>query len=89
MLGTLNGALEVRHVLLEPENISAHVEGINEIIDRIPTLTEIHITYQLSIPADARESVDRALETHQSKCPTAQSLGNSVKISWEAKISEI
>ena len=37
MLGTLNGALEVRHVLLEPENISAHVEGINEIIDRIPT----------------------------------------------------
>ena len=80
MLGTLNGALEVRQVSLEPKH---------EVIDKIPTLTEIHITYQLCIPANARETVDRALETHQSKCPTAQSLGNSVKISWEAEISEI
>ncbi|SVC54583.1 uncharacterized protein METZ01_LOCUS307437 [marine metagenome] len=89
MLGTLNGALEVRQVSLEPKYVSAQVAGINEIIDKIPTLTEIHITYQLCIPANARETVDRALETHQSKCPTAQSLGNSVKISWEAEISEI
>ena len=89
MLGTLNGALEVRQVSLEPKHVSAQVAGINEIIDKIPTLTEIHITYQLCIPVNARETVDRALETHQSKCPTAQSLGNSVKISWEAKISEI
>ncbi len=89
MLGTLNGALEVRHVSLAPEDISAHVEGINEIIDKIPTLTEIRITYRLRIPAEARETVDRALETHQTKCPTAQSLRNSVTISWEAEISEI
>ncbi len=89
MLGTLNGALEVRQVSLPPEDISARVEGINEIIDKIPTLTEICITYRLRIPAKARETVDRALETHQSKCPTAQSLRDSVTIGWEAEISEI
>ncbi len=88
MLGTLNGALEVRQVSLPPEDISAHVEGINEVVDKIPTLTEIRITYTLRIPPESRPVVDRALETHQSKCPTAQSLRNSVRISWEADISE-
>ena len=89
MLGTLNGALEVRQVSLPPDAISAHVEGINEVVDKIPTLTEIHITYRLRVPADARETVDRALETHQSKCPTAHSLRGSVDITWEAEISEV
>ena len=89
MLGTLNGALEVRQVSLAPEDISAQGEGTNEVIDKIPTLTEIRITYRLRIPAEDREIVDRALETHQTKCPTAQSLRDSVSISWEAEISEI
>ena len=87
MLGTLNGALEVRQVSLPPADISAHVAGINEIVDKIPVLTEIHITYRLSVPPEAREVVNRALETHQSKCPTAQSLRDSVRITWEATIT--
>lgn len=89
MLGTLNGALEVRQVSLPPEDISAYVEGTNEVIDKTPVLTEIRITYRLRIPSEARATVNRALETHQSKCPTAQSLRDSVTISWEAEISEI
>ena len=88
MLGTLNGALEVRHVSLPPADIAAEVEGINEIVDRIPTLTEVRIHYRLRIPAGSRETVDRALASHQSKCPTAQSLGDAVRITWEAEISE-
>jgi len=88
MLGTLNGALEVRQVSLSPEDIVAEVEGINEIVDKIPTLTEIRIRYRLRIPAASRETVDRALATHQSKCPTAQSLKEAVRIVWEAEIEE-
>ena len=88
MLGTLNGALEVRQVLLPPENIVAEVKGINEVVDKIPTLTEVHIRYRLRIPEGSRETVDRALASHQSKCPTAQSLGDAVHITWEAEISE-
>jgi organic hydroperoxide reductase OsmC/OhrA len=89
MLGTLNGALEVRQVSLPPEDIVAEVAGINEIIDKLPTLTEIRIRYRLRIPADSRAAVDRALASHQSKCPTAQSLAGAVKIEWEADIAEI
>lgn len=87
MLGTLNGALEVRQVSLPPEDIVAEVEGINRIVDKIPLLTEVHIRYRLRIPADAREAVDRALASHQSKCPTACTLKDSVTITWEAEIS--
>ena len=69
--------------------ISATAEGTNEIVDRIPTLTRIHVHYTLLIPSDApRDKVDRALETHVSKCPTAQSLKGAVDIEWSADITE-
>ncbi len=88
MLGTLNGALEARQVSLHPEAMVAEVEGINEIRDKIPTLTEIRIHYRLTIPPASREVVDRALASHQLKCPTARSLEGAVKISWSADIEE-
>jgi hypothetical protein len=89
MLGTLNGALEVRQVKLAADQISATVEGINEVVDRIPVLTELKIAYHLRMPAGRRETVDRALATHQGKCPSAQSFKDSVAISWTAEIEEI
>ena len=88
MLATLNGALEVRQVSLPPEDIIAEVEGVNELVDKIPTLTEIRVRYRLRIPAGTREVVDRALASHQSKCPTARSLEGAVRISWQADIAE-
>lgn len=88
MLGTLNGALEVRGIRLEPEAIRAEAEGINEIVDGLPVLTRIQIRYRLRIPAGTREKVERALERHQSKCPTAASLRGAVEIEWAAEIEE-
>ena len=88
MLGTLNGALEVRQVSLPGSAIAASVEGVNEVVDRVPTLTELKVHYRLRIPADTREVVDRALASHQSKCPSAQSLAGAVRVSWTADITE-
>ena len=89
MLGTLNGALEVRGIQLDPDSIEATGRGKNEINDKLPVLTSIHIAYRLRIPSGSRETIDRALERHQSKCPTAATLANSVAITWEADIEEI
>lgn len=89
MLGTLNGALEVREVRLPPEDIIADVEGVNEVRDGLPVLTGIRVHYRLRIPAGTREKVERALERHQSKCPTAQSLRGAVEVSWTAEIEEV
>ena len=88
MLGTLNGALEVRGIPMPPDAITAEVEGVNEIRDKVPVLTQIKIRYRLRVPRARREKVDRALETHQAKCPTAQSLAGAVHISWTADIEE-
>ena len=89
MLGTLNGALEVREVRLEPGAVRAEVEGINEVVDGIPTLREIKVRYFMRVPRDARERVDRALAKHQEKCPTARSLAGAVAVSWSAEIEEV
>lgn len=89
MLGTLNGALEVRGIQLDSDSIEATGRGVNEIVDKLPVLTSIHIAYRLRIPSGSRETVDRALERHQSKCPTAATLANSVTITWEADIEEV
>ena len=88
MLGTLNGALEVRGIKLPPADIAASAEGVNEVVEGIVRLTEIRIAYRLRIPAGAREVVERALSRHQEKCPTAMSLGAAVKIGWTARIEE-
>lgn len=88
MLGTLNGALEVRGISLPADAIEASAEGINELVDGIVRLTQIDITYRLRIPAGSRETVERALGRHQEKCPTAQSLAAAVRIGWKAEIEE-
>ncbi len=89
MLGTLNGALEVRGVSLEPDAIRAEVRGINEVRDGLPVLTRIEVHYRLTIPPDSRDVVDRALTKHQAKCPTAASLRGAVEVVWTADIEEV
>lgn len=88
MLGTLNGALEVRQVKLPRQSIHAEAEGINEVRDGIPVLTEVRVHYRMRIPRETRETVDRALARHQEKCPTALSLRGAVAVSWTADIEE-
>lgn len=89
MLGTLNGALEVREVRLDPDAVEAEAEGINEVVDGIPMLREIRMRYRLRVPREMRERVDRALAKHQEKCPTARSLTGAVAVSWSAEIEEV
>lgn len=88
MLGTLNGALEARGIQLPPEDIRADVEGVNELVDGMVTLTAIRVHYTLRIPAGKREAVDRALSRHRDKCPTAHSLRNAVRVEWTADVTE-
>ena len=69
--------------------ISCTAEGTNEVVDRIILLTKIHVHYKLRLPPEAPEDkVSRALETHVSKCPTAQSIKDSVEITWSVEFVE-
>ncbi|HJR66026.1 MAG TPA: hypothetical protein VJ802_06325 [Gemmatimonadaceae bacterium] len=88
MLGTLNGALEVRGITLAPDAMSASATGVNDLVDGIVRLISIAVHYRLSIPPGTREAVERALSRHQEKCPTAISLAAAIAISWTADITE-
>lgn len=56
--------------------------------DRIPVLVGIHVEYRLRVPGGSREVVERALERHASRCPTAASLRGAVAVTWEAEVDE-
>ena len=89
MFGTLRGALDVRQVKLQEDGLQADVEGIHQMRDGLPILTEIKVHYRLRIPQGSRETVDRALSRHLAKCPTAHSLQGAVALSWTADIQEV
>lgn len=78
----------MRGIRLDPEAIRAEAEGINEIEDGLPVLKRVHVRYRLRIPPGTREKVERALDRHVSKCPTAASLRGAVEIGYEAEIEE-
>jgi uncharacterized OsmC-like protein len=88
MLGTLNGALEARGIILASDDITARATGTNELRDGIVMLTRIDVHYTLRIPDGTRETVDRALGRHREKCHTARSLEAAVDIEWTADIEE-
>jgi uncharacterized OsmC-like protein len=88
MLGTLIGVLEARGVTLDSGAVRAEVQGLNEIRDRLPVLTTIRIHYDIQIAKEFREATDKALERHQSKCPTASTLEGAVEVEWTADITE-
>ena len=69
--------------------ISVRAEGVNEVVDRMVVLTRIHAHYTIRLPEGAaRDKVDRALDTHVAKCPTARSLEGAVEVSWSADVTE-
>ena len=79
----------MRGVAVPDGDISCTAEGTNEIVDKVIVLTKIHVHYKLRLPRGAPEDkVSRALETHVGKCPTAQSIKDSVEITWTADFVE-
>jgi len=83
------GALEVRGIVLGDDGIVATAEGMNEIVDRIVMLRRIHVRYRLRLPRDASmDKVERALETHAAKCPTARSLEGAVEVTWSVDYAD-
>ena len=69
--------------------IGVRAEGVNEVVDRMVVLTKIHAHYTIRLPAGApRDKVDRALDTHVAKCPTARSLEGAVEVTWSADVTE-
>jgi uncharacterized OsmC-like protein len=86
MYGTLRGALAGRKVEFERESYTATVEGRIVGIGRTIRIASIHVHYDLTLPASAREGTERALALHPEGCPAHQSVKDAIAITWDATL---
>jgi organic hydroperoxide reductase OsmC/OhrA len=78
----------VRQIRAEPDRIQAMVEGDVGAIDRVLRITALRVRYRLKVPAGMREAAQRAVDTHEQKCPAATSLRGCIPITIAADIVE-
>jgi organic hydroperoxide reductase OsmC/OhrA len=78
----------VRQIPVEPNKVSADVEGDVEAVDRVLRIARMRVRYQIRIPKGTREAAERALATHQDKCPAAMSVRGCIPIDITADITE-
>src|SRR5258708_31745561 len=86
MCGTLRGALAGRKIAFDRDSYTAAVEGRITGIGKTIRITAIHVHYELSVPAEAREATERALDVHPEGCPAHQSVKDAIAVTWSATL---
>jgi uncharacterized OsmC-like protein len=88
LTGTLAGALEARGIRADPEKLETLAEGRIEEIDGRLLLTHVTVRYRIKVPKELRESAERALEHHESRCPVSESVKRGITVEWCSEIEE-
>jgi organic hydroperoxide reductase OsmC/OhrA len=57
-------------------------------VDRVLRITAIRVRYQLRVPRGSREPAQRAVDTHEQRCPAATSVRGCIPIAIAADIVE-
>ena len=78
----------MRQIPTEPNKVDAQAEGDVEAIDRVLRISRIRVHYTIRIPRGMREAADRAVATHEQKCPAATSVRGCIPIAITADITE-
>jgi len=78
----------VRQIPVEPNKIAAQVEGDVEAVDRVLRIARMRVHYTIRIPTGMREAAERAVATHEQKCPAAMSVRGCIPIAITADIVE-
>jgi organic hydroperoxide reductase OsmC/OhrA len=84
----LAGALASRQIPVDDGAVRAEVEGDVEAVDRVLRIARIRVRYTLRIPAGSRDATERAVATHEQKCPAASSVRGCIPIQIDADITE-
>jgi organic hydroperoxide reductase OsmC/OhrA len=78
----------VRDIPAPTEKLQASVEGDIQAIDNVLRITKIRVRYRIRIPAGTREKAQRAVDTHATKCPAANSVRGCIDLDIDADITE-
>jgi organic hydroperoxide reductase OsmC/OhrA len=86
MYGTLAGALAGRKIAFDRPSFKATVEGRIVGVGKTIRIRAIHVHYDLTVPAEAREATERALALHPIGCPAHQSVKGAIDVTWDATL---
>ena len=86
MYGTLRGALAGRKIAFDRDGYTATVEGRIVGVGKTIRIKSIHMHYELAVPADSRETTERALTLHPQGCPAHQSVQGAIEVTWDARV---
>ncbi len=78
----------MRDIPVSRESLQADVEGDIEAVDKVLRITRIRVRYRLRIPTGTREKAERAVATHPTKCPAANSIRGCIDLDIKAEITE-
>ncbi len=78
----------MRQIPVEDGAVRADVEGDVEAVDKVLRIARIRVRYTLRIPKGTRDAAERALATHEQKCPAASSVRACIPIEIGAEITE-
>lgn len=59
-----------------------------EAVDRVLRIARMRVHYSIRIPTGTREAAERAVATHEAKCPAATSVRGCIPIAITADIVE-
>ncbi|MFQ5704302.1 MAG: OsmC family protein [Gemmatimonadales bacterium] len=68
---------------MEPEDLVGNVTGEVEKDSGVLVIRRIHVDYQLNVPADVHDTVERVRAVHADSCPVARTLKGCVDITTE------
>lgn len=78
----------MRDIPAPKEKLQASVEGDVQAIDNVLRITKIRVRYRIRVPAGSRERAQRAVDTHATKCPAANSVRGCIDLDVAADITE-
>ena len=78
----------MRQIPADPDTVTARVEGDVEAVDRVLRISRMRVHYDIRSPRGMRDAAERAVATHEQKCPAASSVRGCIPIAISADIVE-
>ncbi|HEX9922834.1 MAG TPA: OsmC family protein [Anaerolineae bacterium] len=86
MTGTFGGALEARGIPAGEDLLVSEAKGEIENDDKVLVIRRIHVTYQLKVAPDQRETAERVHGFHADFCPVARTIKGCVDITTSLEL---
>jgi uncharacterized OsmC-like protein len=86
LAGTFAGALEARHIEVDPKHYEVEAIGEIETEDGVLVIKRITVNYRMAVAPDRRSDAERVHGFHARFCPVARSLAGAIEITTQLEL---